>query len=246
MPEGPSIIILKEIVDALELKGQYVKGVSGNTKIDSERMLNQQILDFKSWGKQFLICFDGFSLRVHFLLFGTYLINERKDREPRLRLNFDQDEINLYGCSVQYLEGDVNLHYDWSADVMSPSWNATAALLKLHAKPKFMACDALLDQDIFAGVGNIIKNEVLFRIKVHPASVIGALPETKLKALIKEAKAYSFDFLEWKKEYTLKAHWLAHTKKICPRCQIPFHKAYLGKTNRRSYFCTNCQKLYLI
>lgn len=246
MPEGPSIIILKEILDELELKGQHVKGVSGNTKIDSQRMLNQQVLDIKSWGKQFFICFNGFSLRVHFLLFGTYRINERKDSMPRLRLNFDQDEINLYGCSIQYLEGDINMHYDWSVDVMSPSWNAAGALQKLNAKPKLMVCDALLDQDIFAGVGNIIKNEVLFRIKVHPASLIGALSQNKIISMIEEARTYSFEFLEWKKEYTLKAHWLAHTKKTCPRCHIPFHKEYLGKTNRRSYFCTNCQELYLI
>ena len=31
-----------------------------------------------------------------------------------------------------------------------------------------MVCDALLDQTVFAGVGNIIKNEVLFRTGVHP------------------------------------------------------------------------------
>ncbi|MER3465444.1 MAG: endonuclease, partial [Chitinophagaceae bacterium] len=39
-----------------------------------------------------------------------------------------------------------------------------------------MVNDALLDQEIFSGVGNIIKNEVLYRIEVHPLSTIGALP----------------------------------------------------------------------
>lgn len=41
-----------------------------------------------------------------------------------------------------------------------------------------VACDALLNQDLFAGSGNIIKNEVLFRIGVHPWSTLGALPDT--------------------------------------------------------------------
>lgn len=245
MPEGPSIVILKELVDELRLKGQVVKEVSGNTKVDKDRMLNQEVQDIRSWGKHFLICFPHFSLRIHFLLFGTYRINERKENVPRLRLNFEGSEINLYGCSLQFLEGDINTHYDWSADVMSPSWNAAAAGRKLKNKPSMLVCDALLDQEIFAGVGNIIKNEVLFRIKIHPESTVAALPPGKLNALIKEAKTYSFEFLEWKKEYTLKAHWLAHTKRTCPRCHIPFHKEHLGKTNRRSFFCTNCQKLYL-
>jgi len=53
-----------------------------------------------------------------------------------------------------------------------------------------------LDQNIFAGVGNIIKNEVLFRICVHPGSKVGKLPAKQLNALVKEARNYSFDFLE--------------------------------------------------
>jgi len=115
---------------------------------------------------------------------------------------------------------------------------------KLRAAPDTLACDALLDQDIFAGVGNIIKNEVLFRIRVHPLSTMGALPPAKLRALVQEARQYSFDFLEWKKAFTLKQHWLAHNQKTCPRCHIPFNKANLGRTNRRSFWCERCQKRY--
>lgn len=55
-----------------------------------------------------------------------------------------------------------------------------------------MVCDALLDQQIFSGVGNIIKNKVLFRIRVHPESVVTKLPPSKLNELVKEAKVYSF------------------------------------------------------
>ena len=48
MPEGPSIVILKEAVQSF--KGQKVIGVTGNTKIEKERMNDQKIIDFKSWG----------------------------------------------------------------------------------------------------------------------------------------------------------------------------------------------------
>jgi endonuclease-8 len=244
MPEGPSIVILKELIQELNLVDKEIIEVSGNTKIEKERMLNQRVRDFKTWGKHFLICFDTFSLRIHFMLFGTYRINERKESTPRLSLRFDDTEINFYTCSLQFIEGDINETYDWTADVMSDTWNPEAAMNKLLSIPNVLACDVLLDQTIFAGSGNIIKNEVLFRIRVHPLSKIGQIPEEKLSELIAEARNYSFDFLQWKKAYTLKAHWLAHAKKICPRCDIPLHKAYLGKTNRRSFFCTNCQILY--
>jgi len=244
MPEGPSIVILKELIDELQLTGQVVQEVSGNTKTDKERMLNQRVRAIKSWGKHFLICFDSFSLRIHFMLFGSYRINERKESVPRLSLRFPTAEINFYACSVQFIEGDINKTYDWTADVMSDTWDSAAALHKLTFMPDALACDVLLDQHIFAGVGNIIKNEVLFRIRLHPLSTIKDIPKDLQMLLIQEARNYSFDFLEWKKAYTLKAHWLAHTKKICPRCNIPFHKEHLGKTNRRSFFCNNCQILY--
>jgi endonuclease VIII len=134
--------------------------------------------------------------------------------------------------------------YDWTADVMNDKWSAAKAKKKLKAMPSTLVCDALLDQNIFAGVGNIIKNEVLYRIKVHPKTKVGKLPAAKLSALIKEARNYSFDFLEWKKAYVLRKHWLAHTKKTCQRCDLPIKKEYMGKTNRRTFFCDNCQVLY--
>jgi endonuclease-8 len=242
MPEGPSIIILKEEVQSFT--GKEIIKVEGNSKQDIQRLSGQKIIAFKSWGKHFLICFKTFTVKIHFMLFGSYRINELKESAPRLRLVFNEGEISFYACSVKFIEEDLDEIYDWEADVMSDLWNPKAAKQKLKKIPNALVCDALLDQNIFAGVGNIIKNEVLFRIYLHPESRVGALPAKKLNDLIKEARNYSFDFLEWKKQYVLRKHWLAHTKKICPRCDIPFVKKHLGKTNRRSFFCTNCQALY--
>ncbi|NNU43964.1 endonuclease [Ramlibacter montanisoli] len=244
MPEGPSIVILKEQVTPF--LGKTIERVSGNTTIEKERLLLQRVESFRSWGKHFLVELPDFSLRVHFmLLFGSYRINEDKSwAVPRLSLGFDNGELNLYACSVRFIEEPLDLVYDWWADVMSEHWDPKLALRRLRARPDTLVCDALLDQDLFAGVGNIIKNEVLFRIKVHPLSTVGALPAKQLRQVVEQARQYSFDFYEWKKQFVLKKHWLAHTKRTCPRCGIPLQKAHLGRTNRRSFFCDNCQVLY--
>jgi len=242
MPEGPSIVILKEAVS--EFTGEEIISVAGNSKEDIARMQGRKIEAFKSWGKHFLICFDGFTTKIHFLMFGSYRINERKESPPRLQLMFENGEINFYTCSVKFLEGDVNLHYDWDADVMNDNWNPRKAKKKLKATPGIQVCDALLEQEIFSGVGNIIKNEVLYRVKVHPESPVGKIPDAKMREIISEARVYSFDFLEWKKRYELKKHWLAHTKKTCSRCNLPIVKKYTGIKKRRSFFCENCQKFY--
>ena len=243
MPEGPSIVILKEQVTPF--LGKTIERVSGNTTIEKERLLHQRIEAFRSWGKHFLVELPDFSLRVHFMLFGSWRIDERKDgATPRLSLQFRDGELNVYTCSVRFIEEPIDLVYDWWADVMSEHWDDKLALQRLRAQPDMLVCDALLNQDLFAGVGNIIKNEVLFRIRVHPLSTVGALPAAKLRELVREARQYSFDFYEWKKQFVLKKHWLAHTKRTCPRCHIPFEKAHLGRTHRRSFFCGNCQRLY--
>ena len=164
--------------------------------------------------------------------------------QPRLSLTFKNGELNFYACSVRMLEGDLDKIYDWSADVMSDKWNPKAAKKKLLAEPNTMVCDALLDQDIFAGSGNIIKNEVLFRIRVHPKAKIGGhCPRASLMRLIKEVRNYSFDFLKWKKAFTLRKHWLVHTRTTCPRCNIPIIKEYMGTHNRRTFFCEKCQMM---
>jgi endonuclease-8 len=242
MPEGPSLIIARE--EMLPFKGKKVIAISGNSKIEKERMLNKKLIDIRSWGKHLLFCFDTFTIRIHFLMFGKYLVNAKKDAVPRLSIRFANGEINLYTCAVKIIEEPLDEIYDWKADVMSDEWDPKAARKKLKADPKMLVTDALLDQNIFSGVGNIIKNEVLYRIKVHPKSRVGTLPAKKLSELIKQARQYSFDFLEWKKEYTLRKHWLAHTKKTCIRDGDKIVKEYLGKTQRRTFFCNTCQVKY--
>ena len=243
MPEGPSIVILKD--EAQGLVGRRIVAVEGNTRIDKERLVGERVVALRSWGKHFLVELPTFALRIHFLMFGSYRIDDRKDVPPRLGLRFaGGGEFNVYTCSVRFIDEPLDEVYDWSGDVMSDTWDAAAARRKLRAMPDALVCDALLDQNVFAGVGNIIKNEVLFRIRLHPLSPVGALPARKLAQLVDEARRYSFDFLAWKKAFVLRKHWLAHTKRTCPRCAIPFVKAHLGRTQRRSFFCERCQRRY--
>jgi endonuclease-8 len=242
MPEGPSIIIVKEQVQ--QFRGKKIIKVEGNSKLDINRLEGKTIVDFKSWGKHFLICFEDFTVRIHFMMFGTYRINDRKDATPRLRLIFKKGELNFYTCSLKFIDENINDVYDWTGDVMNDHWDPKAAKKKLKLIPGTLVCDALLDQNIFAGVGNIIKNEVLYRIRLHPETSIKNIPVKKLNELLKEARNYSFDFLEWKKEFVLKNHWLAYSKKICPRDHVAFIKNHLGKTKRRTFYCDVCQILY--
>jgi len=245
VPEGPSIVILKE--EAAGFEGRVVRKVAGNSRLDLQRMRGERITALCSWGKHFLIRFPSFTMRVHFMLFGSYRIDERREAAPRMSLQFaGGKELNFYACSLRYIEGDLDVVYDWSGDVMADAWDPKMARRKLRARPQMLAADALLDQTIFSGVGNIIKNEVLHRIRVHPESEVGALSSRKLGELVTQAREYSFDFLRWKKAYVLRKHYQVHTRTICPRDgQRLTYRAKLGRAQRRAFFCERCQKLYV-
>ncbi|HET7003547.1 MAG TPA: DNA-formamidopyrimidine glycosylase family protein [Puia sp.] len=242
MPEGPSILLVRETLQPFI--GKKVLSAKGNSKIEKARLIDQKIIDIRSWGKHLLICFEGFTLRIHFLMFGTYLVNERKSTPLRLSLCFKKDELNFYTCSIQFINEPLDEIYDFSADVLNDLWSPRKASSKLRSIPDMNVSDVLLDQQIFSGVGNIIKNEVLFRIRVHPKSIVGSLPQKLKSALIREAHNYSLDFLKWKRKFELKKHWLIYTKKTCPRDHAPVYKEHIGKTNRRTFYCEKCQILY--
>lgn len=242
MPEGPSIVLLRE--EIAHFSGKIIRRAEGNAKIDMQRLPGKRVKSIRSFGKQTLIELPGFAIRIHLLMFGSYRVDERRESAPRLQLEFDNGELNFYSCSVQLIDGKLDDLYDWRADIMSDAWDPRLARKKLKAMPDTPVCDALLDQNVFAGVGNIIKNEVLYRVRVHPLSTVGALPPRKLGELIREAREYSFQFLAWKRAFVLRKHWLVHNKGRCPRHDIPLKRAYLGKTNRRTFWCELCQKLY--
>src|SRR5690606_41270803 len=112
MPEGPSIVILRE--EAAKFRGRTVREVSSNSKLELERMRGRKVVALRSWGKHFLVELRGFSLRAHLLLFGSWLVDAEKEATPRGSLRFDNAPLNLYACSMKYIEVPLEDDYDWA------------------------------------------------------------------------------------------------------------------------------------
>src|SRR5262249_61345758 len=72
-------------------------------------------------------------------------------------------------------------------DPLSPAWDAAEALRRLTAEPERPIGDALLDQRVIAGPGNVWKSELCFLRGVDPSTPVGRVsrPE-RLVALVKE------------------------------------------------------------
>lgn len=240
MPEGPSIVLARE--EMIPAIGKKVSAVAGNSREPIATLKGRELVEIGTWGKHLLLFFDDRVLKIHFMLWGSYSINEPKEnRQIRLSLKFKGITIYFYACSVKFLQRDVDEIYDWSADVMNLTWDAEKALLKIKADENEMVCDVLMDQDIFSGVGNIIKNEVLFILRLLPQRKIKSLTEKDQRNLIETTHAYTWQFYEWKKVFELKKNWLIMRKSICPVCGGPVTREETGKRARLSHYCKHCQ-----
>jgi endonuclease VIII len=249
--EGPSIHLAAE--QLRPFAGRSVGRVTGNSRIGIERFAGKKVQDIFAWGKHLVFQFDTFALRVHFMLWGTFAAtvkgtsvtgDYRRSGAPRLVLNFPNGEITMWSASLKFLEGpDARLHYDFTADIMSDSWDPKAALRKLRGFPRAEIADALLDQAIFAGVGNIIKNEVLFRTRTSPFSAVGKLSDRKLRIIVADARTFSLRFLELRRVFALRKNLEIYGKSICPTCGGKVNRRIHGERGRRSFFCVRCQKV---
>lgn len=243
MPEGPQMVFFKEQFDQF-LGQQVVKAEGDASNIPFKNLKGKRLDEIKTFGKELLFCFPDFTLRIHLMLFGKFAINDTLNRKLRLGLEFETGDINFYASDCKLIYEPLDEHYDWNTDVMNPLFDKVKALEKLTAKPDQLICDALLDQHILAGVGNKIKNEVLFRKRVHPQNTVGQIPEKKLKELIDECVTLSFKYLSWIHEGENNEHWEVYKKKECIRDHIPVLKEKIGKNNRTCYFCDKCQLLF--
>jgi endonuclease-8 len=150
----------------------------------------------------------------------------------------------MYSCSLKYLEEKhASKTYDFSVDVMSDDWQDKQALRRVLANPNEQIADVLLDQTIFAGVGNIIKNEILFMAKVHPESLVSDIPEAKLRKLVKLARDFSQQFYAWRKEFVLRKNLIIYRKSTCPVCSGKVVRRKTGSRARWSFYCPQCQKI---
>lgn len=114
---------------------------------------------------------------------------------------------------------------------------------------------ALLDQSVIAGVGNIYADESLWGAKIHPATLVKNIGNSKLNTLFKELryvlelaieKSGSSDRnyinAEGKKgSYLSFARVFRREKLPCPRCGTTIEKSRVA--GRGTHTCPKCQKV---
>lgn len=189
MPEGPSILLLKKQLHTF--KGRLVKKAGGYGSMPTAWLKGKKLLDIQTWGKHLLLVFTNGVVKIHLGLFGDILINKRKKVNPSFYLQFANGEINGYVVKTARINEPLDEVYDWRTDILSQKFDKLYVKELIREKPKQMVADILVNQDIFSGVGNKIRNEALYRAGVHPLSIVEKIPAAKMNKLIREVVAYA-------------------------------------------------------
>jgi endonuclease-8 len=134
---------------------------------------------------------------------------------------------------------------DLGPDPLGPDWNADEAVRRLAATPGRSIGEALLDQSVMAGPGNVYRSEVCFLAGIDPRAPVGALDEpARLAELMRSLMEANRD---GGRRVTTGDHrrgrelWVyGRGGRPCRRCGTPVQRIEVAE--RVSYVCPSCQR----
>lgn len=239
MPEGPTIVVFKKRLEKFE--GKKVTESDGYNNPFAEEISGKKLVSIETYGKLLLLDFKEFLITVHFGLFGSFLINETKKVNASFSLFFGDEFINFYVVKIKKLEKDHD--FDQELNVFSKKYKSDKTqrlLLEKYGDKKIG--DVLLNQDVFPGLGNIIRNEVLFLSKIHPESMVDKIPAKKTKELLQIIKEFSTASVELIEQKIWKSSSSVYKKKEWEGKDVLEYVA--PKIKRKTYVVEKVQKLY--
>jgi endonuclease VIII len=247
--EGPSLVILRE--ELQPFLGQKVLKISGNSKQPLSLLRGRTLGEIRTWGKVLFLKFVSTKrsqadvwTKTHFMMFGSYRIDDPKlNRVPRVEFKFKNGFVYFYSCSFLIGAAEFMAKLDPQVDVLSSHWSPRHVLHLMEGKKDTLLCDLFLDQNLFAGSGNIVKNEVLFNLRLHPLTRLSQIDRADWPKLVRAIHSYCENFYEWKKKFELRRHWQVYRQHRCPLCGEKLIKENNGRLARKSFFCETHQKL---
>jgi endonuclease VIII len=125
-------------------------------------------------------------------------------------------------------------------DILAPGFEVRRGAEALRgAGPERELGDALLDQRLISGVGNVFKSEGCFAAELDPWRRIGDLGDDELTRAIAETEALMRAGLEGRRS---ERQVYKRAKLPCPRCGAPLRARRQGDDARTTYWCGRCQR----
>jgi len=240
---------------AIQIKDRFLDERLEDLRVKSKRvfvnpedLIGKKLEDAYTYGKNILLDFSPYGIRIHLMMYGSIRFEKefsKPENRIRLILDFESGRMVVYNAPIVEIDFIGKIESGLSKDLgIDPfrNWDEEKLLNLLIKDKDRVIGEILLDQRVFAGIGNILRNEILFRSGIRPDKRISDIPEKRLKLLIKITKRLSEDFLENKiKGRGIKNLLMVYNSKYCKRCgaKINFYRDKI--TGRKTFFCPNCQ-----
>jgi endonuclease-8 len=273
MPEGDTIYRAARTLHRA-LSGQLVTRFESVfpalTRVQQDSPLTGRTIErVESAGKHVLMHFSGGDvLRTHMRMNGSWHIyrpGERWKRPRRdLRILVGTSQFEAVGFNIpvaEFVRADrLSRHRDLARlgpDLLNESFDPAEAVRRMRDRGRTPIADALLNQRVLAGIGNVYKCEVLFLCGVNPFLDIERLADAQLACLVATAQkllranvsmqlapmtTYSgFRRTTGRDDGGARLWVYGRAGRACRRCGTKIVIRKQGADARLTYLCPNCQ-----
>ncbi|WP_027333019.1 DNA-formamidopyrimidine glycosylase [Mycoplasmopsis gallinarum] len=272
MPEMPEVVTVTKALQS-KIKNKTIKDV----QVYREKMLknasiaefsaflkNEKILNIKNLGKHIIFELSNEKyLLSHLRMTGKYFTHKylrNLTKHDYLVFIFDDDSALYYNDARQfgtfYIKTQDDLFVGKPLENLAKEPNKTSLdeFYQKLQKRKIPIKNALLDQSIILGIGNIYANEILFASQINPFKKANELSLTEVQTILKNSQMIldraielggssiqsysSVDGIKGQYQNELKVHMRENQE--CQICHNKIERVEIGQ--RSTYFCPVCQK----
>jgi endonuclease-8 len=218
-----------------------------------ERLADREVTEIRTHGKHLFLRFAGeLTLHSHLRMsgsWGVYPPGRRWRRSPRrawLVLRRGDIQVVQFDGPVLELLTESRTRFDrrltaLGPDILAPEFEFTRFLARLRGDdPTRGIGDALLDQTIVAGIGNMWKAEACWDAAIDPWRKVSEVTDTEALVLIEAARPRMFESAVGGPR-VITPHVYKLVGRPCSRCGTVIRSHGQGDANRTAYWCPGCQ-----
>ncbi len=270
MPELPEVETVRRVLlgslkgrRIVKIESDYPEMVEQDFNLFKDSLINEEFLDISRMGKYLIFKMTNNYLIAHLRMEGKFFyVKTNSLMNKHIHMIFELDngysllyqDTRKFGRMVVKKEEELYITKPLNKlalDANNPNFSKEELYNHLKSR-KIPIKEALLNQEIIAGLGNIYVDEVLFASKINPLREAASLSLDECEAILKESKRILDKAIEYKgttiRSYTsslgvegeFQNFLCVHTKSICPLCGAIISKTKIS--GRGTYYCMRCQK----
>jgi len=244
MPEGDTLHRAARrlgvlVGERLEVEAPHPRAQAGRV---AERLDGRRLEAVEAVGKNLVLRFEGgVALRSHLRMSGRWTLRPRGEPRagrPWLVLRGRRVEGVLWNGPV--LELHTRALARLGPDILAepPDLDAMLARLRRADGGRWLG-EALQDQRLVAGIGNMWMAESLWRAGISPWLRLRDVPEAERRRALETAAGLMRAAVDAGREPRKRVH--GHAGRPCPRCGTRVRSRGQGDANRTVYWCPACQ-----